>query len=519
MRWLYLLLIPFALEAQGEPKKPVVLKGGAEMSVPKEMPRNGGRTTMFAEDGKCPEAANGWVLFWRVGDECYYWHEYPSKGQPLPPVTPDGRGGPGKYQKENAPSWEVPEEGPEPPPAGPGDPRLYRPANSVPGGYDPCKNPVPPLACKERQNPPPPQQQQRQQPPSNYFQERAERTEGFKQGLRDCIDQVKALPGELLHISYDVGYASYLAGIVGDYEGAGKQLGLERIPQAIAGEFTHPTVGATPYEQGRRMAQRLCGYGVAPQFAKGAGKFLKKGTGPGSSAFKPMKAKDVGKSLRPSGGVPSLRAMEGNWVDLGGGPVELGKLRGAGSFGAVYDVASGPGAGKQVVKLAREGDVRALRDQFNGYQDLKANAPGVGTPEIRGTHWGNNDIPANIVMDDAAKSFRTVAPKSGGPTGPFEAAVRRMNTDLGKGDLVWVDGHAGNVFFYRDAGGVLKAGAMDTDMMYRSINSNLQRDIVRAKEQAISSYLKSQNIPIANTRPPALGFMQAMNRAFWPYGF
>lgn len=263
------------------------------------------------------------------------------------------------------------------------------------------------------------------------------------------------------------------------------------------------------------MAQRLCMYGVAPQFAKGAGKLLRKGTGPGSNAFKPMKTADVHKAIRPSAAPKSLRALEGSWVDLGNGSVELGKLRGAGSYGAVYDVASGPGAGKHVVKLSRDADIAPLKDQFQGYQDLKLNSPGVGTPEIRGTHWGNGDIPGHIVMDDYRKAFRVVDAQGG----PADAAVRRMNTDLGRGDMMWMDGHPGNVFYYRDAGGTLRAGALDTDMMYPSSKSNLQRGIVRAKEQAVTSYLREKNIPIASTRPPALGFMQAMNRAFWPHGF
>jgi hypothetical protein len=463
LRWSCLLMLGALLAAQQQQSRPrVVLKGGVQENHRRI--EGGGGSSMKPENGGCPPATNGWVLVYHSEGDCRYWHAWPARGQNLPPITPDGRGGGGRCQFCPAP-WNDADDPPE------------RPFVYVPGGYDPCQNPRPPANCAERQHlPPQPSSSQFPAPPeqptpapSNYFRDRAERTEGFKQGLRDCVQELLATPGALLHFGYDIVCAAATFG-QGDLEGAAAQLGIKQLPAQLQQEFDPNRIGISAHEQGRLMARRLCLYGVVPMFAKGVKVAVKAAKGPGATALNPMTGDDIRRRLGSVGQPPDGRTigeLEHSWVRLGNGPVKLGKQLGGGDFATVYEVVEGARGG-QVVKFARAGGEEALQGQVDGFRNLKTYAPHVPTPEVRSINLGNREIPAHVMIDDVNKAFKLHDAPPGVYEAPESRAIQELHWDLGRADLLAPDLHPMNIFLIKEGGGRLRAGVLDTDMIHKS---------------------------------------------------
>ncbi|MBI4904214.1 MAG: hypothetical protein HY820_11295 [Acidobacteria bacterium] len=521
LKWTVMLAMAALLGAQQQSNRPrVVLKGGVQENHRRM--EGGGGSSMKPENGGCPEATNGWVLVYSAEGDCRYWHAWPARGERLPPITKDGRGGGGRCQFCPAPYPDLPEDSP------PNRLPVY-----VPGGYDPCQNPRPPAGCAERrqgpgQQPPgsrpdvpdqnPPQSFPAQTPqPGDYFRERAERTEGFKKGLQDCIQELLATPGAILQFGYNAFGAAASFG-EGDLDGAAYQLGMGQWPQAIQQELNPNRIRITPFEQGRIMARRLCLYGVVPQFAKGAKGVPKAAKGRGATPFQPFTGNDVRTRLGSVGNRPNgatIAELENQWVDMGNGPMRLGKQLGGGDFATVYQVAEGAGKGGQVIKFAREGGEEALRGQVEGFRNLKSYAPQVPTPELRQYHAGSGQVPAHVMVDDVNKAFRVHYAPPGMYNAAEKHAIRELHWDLGRADLLAPDLHEMNVFLMKDAAGNLRAGVLDTDMINKSAmrlsrESFPQRALFQKKLEHVEAMAQIRGLTVPNAGTPAGGWMDTL---------
>ena len=184
-------------------------------------------------------------------------------------------------------------------------------------------------------------------------------------------------------------------------------------------------------------------------------------------------------ALRDAVGRGELGELVGRVVslqrpDVGGdlGPQTLSDFVGIGAFGALYRTEEGRGTLLKLIHHQKEGPESVTR-QLRGERLLSdPSRPGavIPSPQIRqarrGVGYGD---PSYLVVDDlfAGQWARRKAYfKTTNLTREELEAARKLFRDIGERDLVWVDCHRGNQFFFTDERGTLRAGVLDHDMIF-----------------------------------------------------
>ena len=187
---------------------------------------------------------------------------------------------------------------------------------------------------------------------------------------------------------------------------------------------------------------------------------------PGSSA-KPLAGADLeARAGALEGQVVHLpRSAEG--VDFGPRKIE-GRI-GGGEFGHLYKMEGEPGLFK--VPTNNPGAAEAMARQAQGF-DLIKNAPEIPSPKILARGPGHPGEPPYLQVESLfegewAKKGAYLKKAEEAFSGDEVRAAKELYDNLAKRDLVWLDGHKGNVFFFRE-GGRVRAGVLDHDMIMRS---------------------------------------------------
>jgi len=285
---------------------------------------------------------------------------------------------------------------------------------------------------------------------------------GMAQGLIDCAtglyQGVQLLVGGL-QLGYDFYNVAYLSQKQ-DYIGAAEILirdfpaiqQARQIPQligdAVRQEITGSVVDVSPFQMGQRIARRLCAYGllVPPTKVAGVLRGVVTGTEVNANALQ----------------------LAGRIVELAPGKrIEFGKLVGAGEYAAVYE---SPNLSGQLIKVIQPGRdmTRIVNDTVRGWNEMRM-IPSVRTPRIIESGRGITG-PAYLIVDDVRKGIfgkvELFNPKTF--TREHVNAAIDLSRTLGNNGKIWADGHWGNMFWYRDSRGLLRAGPLDTDMIFRA---------------------------------------------------
>lgn len=271
---------------------------------------------------------------------------------------------------------------------------------------------------------------------------------GAEKGFAACADGLKHAIGST--------FVAAVQFLNGDFVGAEASLGLERgrgtIRRLVEFEMSQRAVGATSEEAGERIARRICQYVLIPEASRA--------TRAGATPFNAIEGAAVNSSWK---------GLSGKWIKIGerGEVVQLGQMRGAGSYGAVY---SNAGEAGQVVKIMNPAnDMRAaVSRQVDGmFRVMHTDIP---VPKIWNYRFGGAAEPAFIVMEDVNTMFSGARPKwfssrSGMNAADLEA-TRVLHEKLGDQGLIWADANVGNIFTVRNAQGRTIAGIADADMIF-----------------------------------------------------
>jgi hypothetical protein len=106
--------------------------------------------------------------------------------------------------------------------------------------------------------------------------------------------------------------------------------------------------------------------------------------------------------------------------------------------------------------------------------------------------------------------------------GPFDReltpdemrAVRDVYDKLADRGLVWLDGHHGNIFFFEDAGGRLRAGITDQDLIFPAKDFHKQSQSVHAKAGTFFGTEAMAPVAEALTKPGAVQAKALMDAFF-----
>lgn len=323
---------------------------------------------------------------------------------------------------------------------------------------------------------------------------------GIRDGTKACADGLVALVPAIAHFGFDTTAATWQL-LSGDVIQAGNTLGLDRragaFLRALGDEFSAPNVRATPYEAANRLARRLCAFGVAPGISSST----------------------VARNLIVKGGAVTANAklLSGATVDLGNAtrPLTLGARRGAGSFGTVYNT-SRPGT---LLKVIHNPDYLAetIPSQLRSYRLIEGN-PEIPVPRIyESSVPGAN--PQWALIEDIKASPRfpgakllTEVPRL---DNSMRAAISQLYGNLADQGLVWVDGHAGNVFLFKSPTGAWKAGVVDPDFLFHPQQAAQQAGYVQGKFSSAMQYAQAKGYFQSGQTP--VNFMRAMLDYYYPY--
>jgi hypothetical protein len=281
---------------------------------------------------------------------------------------------------------------------------------------------------------------------------------GLWQGLGDCAKGGQDFFGAVLAMGR------------GDFVSAAELLGLEPgqsvILRSIYQEATTQSLGASAFDAGRVAGRRICMYALVPSGLKAGG-----------TAMRGLAGKTRLAPLRGGAIIENSGRLSDKWIQTPDGPVQLGKLRGTGAFGNVYEMRNQPG---RLIKLsnANPNSAASFPRQVQGARALQ-NA-GVPTPEIYSSQFGGPGEPSLLTMDDVATRWpqSKIVPDPANLTKTQLKAVAELYKKVGDGGLVWADGHPSNVFFFDGPGG-MAGGVVDADMVFQASELNSQAAIVK----------------------------------------
>jgi hypothetical protein len=154
-------------------------------------------------------------------------------------------------------------------------------------------------------------------------------------------------------------------------------------------------------------------------------------------------------------------------IDLG--PITLGDRIGeAGHYGFLYAIVDHPIAALKLIHLARSGPPSVTR-QVYGYRAIEAFPADIPAVKIFASHRGNDQEASYLIVENIHQGrWRNcgvvVAPSALGEK--ERAAVRRLYYDLAERNIVALDCHKGNLFFFTTGVGNLVAGILDHDYIF-----------------------------------------------------
>jgi hypothetical protein len=272
---------------------------------------------------------------------------------------------------------------------------------------------------------------------------------GAAKGFAECADGLVRAIGNTLVAAGQM--------LMLDFIGAEQTLGLERgrgtILRTIAHEVSQDAINATPEETGERLARRICQYLLIPQAARAAHV--------GATPASPVRGTAINSSWK---------GLEGKWVEIGeqGQVVQLGRLKGNGAYGAVYENA---GVAGEVIKILNPAQdmAAAVTRQVQGFFHVLQTGR-VPVPRIWNYRLGHNGQPAFIVMEDVNRMFGNRQPRwfdSGNAmTAADLEATRLLHEELGAEGYLWADANPGNLFTVTLEDGSTIAGIADADFIF-----------------------------------------------------
>jgi hypothetical protein len=236
------------------------------------------------------------------------------------------------------------------------------------------------------------------------------------------------------------------------------------------------------------------------------------GEGPESRAPPSGPSGSTTNPLRGSAIVDKAKNLAGQTIDLGGGGiVTLGEKVAEGGFGAVYKIPGQPGRLFKIIHDTEAG-AGAVTGQVNGHNLIKGDPKGLPTAQI----FSSGKNPPYLITEDihagqwAAKGARLA---TGALDKAEKDAVKALYDNLARKGFIWLDGHQGNIFFFRE-GGALKAGILDQDFIYRL------RDFHKVDLDNTTAFAKFIGWPAyeaiwkANKSPGSVSAKQLMDEAF-----
>jgi len=353
-----------------------------------------------------------------------------------------------------------------------------------PGGYDFCNNPgPPPIGCDCGKRGPQPQFQKPKFDPVQYIK-------GFLQGMQDC----GKMGADLL--------AAALAFVEGDFKQCAMLLGLQPgqsvFLRTIYQEGTTRRLGISPFDAGRIDGRRICAYAIAPAAARA----LKAVPGlrtPGATEFNPIKGAAV---------IENSTELANKWVETPKGAMQFGKLLGdPGKMGTVYELPKQPG---RVIKVSNTNPESALsfERQYKGYTELaKTNIPAT---KIYDKLFGNKGQASFLTMDNVITKWggKLAQNLERNEVAQVPRAMQRLYEDLGRNDLIWVDGHPLNVAYAR-LRGQFTAIIIDSDMIFRAEEFNSQPVTVQLRLRTLLREGFDYELPLGAT-PNALEIMDIL---------
>jgi hypothetical protein len=159
--------------------------------------------------------------------------------------------------------------------------------------------------------------------------------------------------------------------------------------------------------------------------------------------------------LRPAPGMPA--------------GYSLGAYRGGGSFAEVYDLLHEGLPTGRVIKLIRAPDfdptpLAGILERMQRCAGLLAEHPEIAQLACREYRMaGEVAVVVQDVLPDGAKLFQEL---TGAERLEAKVALMGLHKQMVDAKLAWLDGHPGNVYFFRD-GTKLRAGVLDADLLVR----------------------------------------------------
>jgi hypothetical protein len=179
-------------------------------------------------------------------------------------------------------------------------------------------------------------------------------------------------------------------------------------------------------------------------------------------------------SMRP--GLPSLSQLalrtiglppSDEGIDLG--PITLGeRLGGDGHYGFVYAIVGRPDLALKLIHRERSG-FRSVARQVAGYRLIEPFPAEIPTVKIIASHCGNNEEACYLVVEnfhDGRWADRGVVVAPSVLSERERAAARRLCDNLAARNIVALDCHGENLFFFDGSAGDLTAGILDHDYIF-----------------------------------------------------
>jgi hypothetical protein len=154
-------------------------------------------------------------------------------------------------------------------------------------------------------------------------------------------------------------------------------------------------------------------------------------------------------------------------IDLG--PITLGeRIGGDGHYGFLYTIVGRPHLALKLIHRERTGYLSVAR-QLSGYRLIKPYPADIPTVKIVASHGGNGEEACYLVVENLhhgrwARRDVVVAPAV--LSERQRAAARRLCDNLAAKNIVALDCHRENLFFFARSSGDLIAGIHDHDYIF-----------------------------------------------------
>jgi hypothetical protein len=301
----------------------------------------------------------------------------------------------------------------------------------------------------------------------------------------------------------------------GDFVTTAQILGLQPgesvTLRALASELSTNNLGLSPFDAGRLAGRRICSCAVVPAAAKALGRLprvlrgaTRRASIPGSGPATALQGNVIAEAASADAAIPeSEGVLPGKWIQTSRGPVQLGRLLGAGKFGSVYEVAGNPG---EVIKVgnANPNSAASFPRQVEGAKLLRA--AGIPTPALDAGPAAVPGNPPTLFGENVFSKWAgaTILSDTRGPLAPAQLqAVANLYREIGNAGLIWADGNPSNIFVYSGPGG-LTAGVVDADMVFADSALRAQPAIVQNNLVAVLQAARQMQLVFNQASAPEM---------------